>query len=379
MFRMRAEAKGLIFSVDHDVTLPQFIRADERKLRQVLINLLGNATKFTQHGGVALRVRIDPAGCNEHAPCCLRFEVEDSGPGIAEDEIKLIFEPFQQGASGLKISEGTGLGLSISKRFVDLMSGGMAVISQPGAGSLFTLHAPVEVVDVSQLPGHDLASRPIGIAPGQQAFRILIVEDKIENRMVLSKLLHSLGFQVREAADGLQALEQFNSWQPHFIWMDLRMPNMDGYEATRRIRQMPAGNRVVIVALTASVFLQDREKVLTVGCDDFLRKPFRDREIVQVLSKHLGVRFNYINDSSAAPAANTTPQNVAANLSAPLRDQLQRAVIQGDLERIRQALRDIEPLHPETAANLRKLVEEYQFQQILDWLKHESSLKDNNA
>ncbi|OAD22293.1 two-component hybrid sensor and regulator, partial [Candidatus Thiomargarita nelsonii] len=280
MFQLRADDKHLQLLVDRSPDVPQYVQTDEVKLRQVLINLLNNAIKFTQEGGVSLRVSSE-AGA-------LRFEIEDTGPGIAPDELDNLFEAFVQTAAGKLAEEGTGLGLAISRQFVQLMGGDMTVSSEVGKGTTFKFEIAIRVVKSSDIQSQQTSRQVIALAPGQSRYRILIVDDKHSNRQLLLKLLGPLGFEVRDCCNGVEAIEIWEHWQPHLIWMDMRMPVMDGYEATQRIKATFKGHATTIIALTASAFEEERAAVLSAGCDDFMRKPFKETDIFEMMHKHIG-------------------------------------------------------------------------------------------
>ena len=304
MFRLRAREKDVTLTFRRSPDVPKYVMADEGKLRQVLMNLLGNAVKFTQAGKIELRIHLldedktqiqagDGADNMTHSTPTLLFEVEDTGPGIAPDELVTIFDPFVQATSGYEAQEGTGLGLSISQQFAGLMGGEISVQSQLNEGSTFTLKVPVRVQDISALQRETPLHRVIGVEAGQPVYRLLIVDDKEVNRQLLVKILSPLGFELREATNGQEAIQIWEEWEPHLIWLDMRMPIMDGYEATRRIKATTRGQATVIVALTASALEEDRVIILSEGCDAYIRKPFREEEIFNALDKHLGVRFIY--------------------------------------------------------------------------------------
>jgi len=294
MFRLRAEVKGLALESEVAAGVPQSVRADEGKLRQILMNLLGNAVKFTQSGGIVLRASTRPSGEGSGQPASvLHVEVEDTGPGIAPEEQAAIFQPFVQSQSGRQAAEGTGLGLSISRQYAELMGGSLSLSSTPGRGSLFTVEIPTSAVDPAALQDARPQRRATGLEPGQPAYRLLVVDDKEVNRQLLVRLLGPLGFELREATNGQEAIDTWQSWAPHLIWMDMRMPVMDGYEATRRIKATLQGHATAIIALTASALEEDRKIILSEGCDDYIRKPFREQELLDALEKHLGVRFVY--------------------------------------------------------------------------------------
>ncbi len=297
LLQLGATSKGLQLTFERTEEVPEYVKTDESKLRQVLINLVGNAIKFTTKGSVTLRVSLVSCPLSlttDKGQLTIGFEVEDTGQGIAPNELDKLFKPFTQTETGLKSGEGTGLGLLISQKFVQLMGGEIAVSSMPGQGAKFTFDiqvSPVEetLIETTQLIGKKI----IGLAPEQPVYRILVVEDNLTNRLLLVKLLSSLGFKVREAENGQEAVAIWESWEPHLIWMDMRMPVMNGYEATKHIKASLKGQATVIIALTASAFEEQRQAISSAGCDDFVRKPFREENLLAKISKYLGVRYIY--------------------------------------------------------------------------------------
>ncbi|MGQ9873448.1 ATP-binding protein [Leptodesmis sp.] len=236
MLQLRAQSKRLSLVVERSPVLPRYIRTDEGKLNQVLINLLSNAIKFTQQGRVTLRVNVADSWQRHLLPdtTTLYFEVEDTGSGILPEEIDHLFEAFSQTEIGLKATEGTGLGLAISQKFVQLMGGQISVDSRIGQGSTFAF--TIQVMVIAEAPVEKPAAivgKVIGVANNQPPCRILIADDDPTNRLLLNKLLKRLNFEVREANNGQEAIAQWQAWHPHLIWMDMQMPEMDGYEATR--------------------------------------------------------------------------------------------------------------------------------------------------
>jgi len=351
MLQLKAKSEGLQLIFEQDPDIPRYVQTDESKLRQVLINLLGNAIKFTQQGSIILRVKIvnsslfiahrDRTTMN-HEPLTMHllFEVEDTGPGIASDEIESLFDPFVQTRTGQQSLEGTGLGLSISREFIKLMGGDISVSSNVGVGTTFKFHIQVTAAQTAGMPISQPPQKIIGLEPGQPSYRILIAEDNKVSRVLLVKMLASIGFHVREAADGQTAVILWEQWHPHLIWMDMQMPIMDGYEATQQIKtkqrealligeiqgedlkevgevsdlvhlneagkvpdlllqhpiQDPKSkiqNPTIIIALTASAFEEERVTILSAGCDDFVSKPFRKEVILNKMAQYLGVRYTY--------------------------------------------------------------------------------------
>jgi PAS domain S-box-containing protein len=368
MFRLRAEEKGLALSFGRSQNMPQYVCTDEGKVRQVLMNLLGNAVKFTETGSVASWVTM---GMDEQH---LIFEVKDTGPGIAPGEIEAMFEPFLQTASGQRTSEGTGLGLSISRQFARLMGGDITVSSELGKGSVFRFEVPVRLAEAAKVDLAQSSRQVLGLAPGQATYRLLIVDDRETTRQLLVRLLEPLGFEVREATNGQEAFKTWERWEPHLIWMDMRMPVMDGYEATRRIKSTTKGQATVIVALTASAFEEDRETILAAGCDDVVRKPFRKQEIFDKLSDHLGVSFIYgeadqLNTAASAGIQNGLAATDMENLPPGWLSDLQQATIRANLGLI-LTLADQIRVHNSTLADaLASLAQDFEYKKILTFIE----------
>jgi signal transduction histidine kinase/ActR/RegA family two-component response regulator len=354
MFRLRAEAKRLQLVIEREPSVPQYMHGDELKLRQTFINLLGNALKFTDEGGVILRLRYEARR--------LYCEVEDTGQGIAPEELGKLFQSFSQTQSGARSQEGTGLGLAITRQFVELMDGSIHVKSQAGEGTVFLFDVACDPASASDMPATQKMPRVRQIDPADtREYRILVVDDKWENRRLMLQWLQGVGFLVREAENGQQALEVWEAWQPQLIWMDMRMPVMDGYEATRRIKSTTRGQSTVIIALTASAFEHERSMVLSEGCDDFVRKPARESVIFQKLVEHLGVRFVYEDEDAPPAAAFELTVDFVRGLPPALRDPLREAVQKLDMQATHDAADAIATLHPAAGQALRDLTGAFRF------------------
>jgi PAS domain S-box-containing protein len=391
MVGVQAKRRGLALLFERTENVPRYVRCDERKLRQVLLNLLTNAVKFTTVGSVRLRIssqEMPPDSVLASAYRLLRFEVQDTGVGIAPAEAESLFEPFVQGERGQQGLGGAGLGLTISHEYAQLMGGEISVSSPPpvpltngagvqsGPGTLFTVTLPMELVDASEPDSYLSTRRAIALAPHWPAAappRILVVDDSEENRVVLRKMLERVGFAVKEAAGGEEAVDLHTSWQPHLIWMDIRMPGVDGYKATRRIRQK--GNSklaaVPIIAVTASAFEQDRAAVLAAGCDDFVRKPFRRSEVLEVTARHLGIEYLYEQLPGNLEGKGDrlfflplAPDDLRDLPDAWVNDLLQVAR-RGRAGQILALIEEIESEHPQLARGLRALVRESRFLDIV--------------
>ncbi len=397
MFRFKADDKRLQFIFERHPNLPQYVRTDEVKLRQVLINLLNNAIKFTSEGGVLLRVRQESEEENHSSPHSLIFEIEDTGSGIDSEELEQIFEPFTQTQSGKKSQEGTGLGLAITRSFVQLMGGKINVNSQVGRGSIFKFDVPVTLVDVTEIEIKKPMQRAIALEPNQPRYRILIVDDKWDNRQLLLKLLSPFGFELKEASNGQEAVEVWETWQPHLISMDMRMPVMDGCEATREIRvrekrgigngeysqstiQNPKSkiqnSRTVILAITASTFEEEQSVVLAAGCDDFLRKPFREQIIFEKMAEFLGMRYVYEEEQSQ-PVLNQSGEEISETLLCQALGVMPKNWIQ-DLyqaaesinnEQIFQLISQIPSSHTVLAQVIGDWVNQFRCDRVIDLIK----------
>ncbi len=367
--RIRAEQKGLAFIYETLSPLPEVVQGDERRLRQVLLNLLGNAFKFTEKGGVTFKV-----GYHEASPgrTRLRFQVEDTGMGIAPEKLDEIFQPFQQIRGDDGPVEGTGLGLAISRRLVEMMGGVLHVKSTPGQGSVFWLELDLPALETTLAPPPEVERTVIGFTG--RARKVLVVDDKRENRSVLTGLLAPLGFELMEAADGREALEQAAASPPDLILMDLVMPVMDGFEATRRLRQVPALNEVPVIALSASVFEYTQQQSMEVGCDDFIPKPVRVDVLLEKLERHLGLEWIYRDAGVREDEAPTTVERRDAFVGPTAEEAaaLYEFAMQGDVQGLLKQLDHYEhlsaPNHP-FGSRLRELARGYRMEQIRELIK----------
>ena len=361
----RARAKGLSLLLHESNVGARFIRADAGKLRQALNNLIGNAVKYTSQGSVEVTAEIRQTGAGR----VLAVEVADTGVGIAPEDQCRIFDPFVRGGNTGK-GEGTGLGLSITRRFLELMGGSIAVRSNPGQGSLFRIELPVaEAHESAVAPPAPVPKRVLRLAPGQSDQRIMIVEDRKENWMVLQRILQGAGFQVQVAESGEGAVRLFTTWQPDLVWMDLRLPGIDGIEASRQIRQLQGGSETKIVGLSASAFSTDRDEVLAAGLDGFLRKPFRREEIFDCMATLLDVGYIYAEESTPSESDLPSAQGALSAISQELRDNLAEAVVTLDSERIAAAIARISEWDVRLGRTLTGYADKLTYTKILEDLE----------
>lgn len=390
MFLLKAQAKNLQLIFEKDIDVPKYIYADESKLRQILINIIGNAVKFTNKGIVRLKVshRVSLKDSSDSSDTQdyqqLLFEVADTGAGIAPEEMDILFEPFVQTTTGRQSQEGTGLGMAISKRFVKLMGGDIQVESTVHVGTIVRFDIKVQTLSSSdiQLP---LNRGEIALTSNRSTFRILLADDKYESRFLMKNLLAPIGFEIQEATNGQEAVKIWQSWQPHLVWMDMQMPIMDGYEATRLIRAAEtAESRCKIIALTASVLDTQRSAMLSLGCDDFVSKPIREEIILDKIAEHLGIVYDYVARDSEGLETNTEPSDIQqviyqdlCNLDILWLVELQLAARAADEDKIFLMLNQIRDTHPTIAGLIQNLVNDFHLDQIINIIQ--PFINQNNA
>ena len=375
LFAQAARNKNLSFHMQVQENVPQMVRTDERKLKQVLMNLLSNAVKFTEQGSVYLRVFIKDDSLTRSI---LEIEVEDTGVGIAPEEFSLLFNSFTQTSSGQISQQGTGLGLAIAYQFVNLMNGTISVTSHVNQGSLFKVQLPVNLLheDRSSLkPAHALPMRAACVKAHPERNRVLIVEDLADNRMLLRQLLEPLGFIVQEAVNGFEALNLIPAWLPNIVLMDMKMPVMDGYEATRRICDLNLSTRPYLIAVTASAFEEDRQRILQAGCNDFLRKPFKEDELIQKLTDFLEVI--HVPDVTPNDSSEAVPEPalvVSEAIPEDWLDEFAVATQRLDTGYMQTLIDALAPQDKQLSHQLGQLLAEYKFEQVLAWIEAERAL-----
>jgi PAS domain S-box-containing protein len=416
LLHLKAENKGLHLIFERDDLVPQYICTDETKLKQVLINIINNAIKFTSSGGVCVRVcsesfrtsherakalttniastacselsrderdkslttNITSTACSESLKTLdlmvtnIIFEVKDTGYGIAEEELEKLFEAFSQTETGKNSQEGTGLGLPISRRFVQLMGGDIQVKSELGKGSVFSFEIEANIVDSKEVKTKQNNRSVVALKPGQPYYKMLIVDDRDTNRLLLNKLLQPLGFELKEATNGQEAIEIWENWQPHLIFMDMRMPVMDGYSATQHIKETIKGNATAIIAVTASVLEEEKAVILSAGCDDFIRKPFRESTIFETITKHLGVEFIYEDEEEnlTQVKSESLTLEMLRGMSTDWINQLYDAALVLDDDIILSLIEEIPPEQNSLAQSLNDLVNECRLDKIVTLIKN---------
>lgn len=380
LFQLRAQQKGIAFIYESLFTLPVGVRTDEQKLRQVLLNLLGNAIKFTEQGKVVFKVGCSSSAMSHHSLAndreliTIRFEVEDTGTGIAKEHLAEIFLPFKQVANHTQRAEGTGLGLAISQKLIQIMGGMLQVKSTPGEGSIFWFELEMQQVTNWQNTRESIERRIVGFKGEKQ--KVLVVDDQWENRSVIVNLLAPLGFEVLESTDGQDCLLKVTEFKPNAIFMDLVMPVMDGFEATRQLRQLDDFKEVAIIAISASAFEQDQRSSLESGCNDFISKPLQTIELLEKLRLHLGLEWIYAEEklqiaslrfASSSLQSSTTIAPPTSELVALLK-LAKIGDIKGIIEQVSR-LEHLESKYVVFAAELRQLAKGFQVKKIQELLK----------
>ena len=380
MFRVLTREKGLFLETARIGAVPRWIWADEQKLRQILNNLLGNAVKFTEKGGIILRVKAASGEASsqktirpEGGLLRLVFEVEDTGHGIPEEDRERVFSHFEQLTMGSRMKGGSGLGLAISRGYVELMGGTISVSGKVGMGSVFQFDISTSEVSEQTSPPTPITRQVTGLKVGEKELRILVVDDNEANREILVRLLGSVGFLVREAADGREACTVFETWHPDLILMDLVMPVMDGFEAIRKIRAAPEGKKIPLIAVSASVLSEDRERVSSTGADAFLKKPFTEEEVFGLIERYLGVEYIYADEYGAQVPISQGRQEATPFLLDQLPDELvfglQEAAVSLDVDRLYELLPQVAQCDAKSAEKLRELIGNYNFAILKDLLK----------
>lgn len=389
MFRLRAETKGLQLNLVRSSNVPRYIKTDDNKLRQILINVLGNAVKFTSTGQVTLHVKPlttipNNLGATEFSSCTLLFEVNDTGIGIPATALDSLFNPFVQANPGQRTQDGTGLGLAISRQYVYLLGGDITIDSSVGQGTSVRFTIQVDRAETIAEPDTLVYRRAIGLAPNQPTYRILVVEDNLPSRKLLTSLLQPLGFDVQTVVNGYEAIALWQSWHPHLIWMDMRMPELNGYEATRQIRAMEAvqaddSQPIIIIALTASAFEEQRAKILAAGCNDFIRKPFQIEILLEKMAEYLGVCYLYADElvhpmphplNSGISGDHVTAYTVTPEALQVMPVEwiklVQAATIALEAEELMQLIQQIPDAHTALAQFLRERIREFDFNQVFE-------------
>ena len=361
MLKIKAQAKNIDFVIQKRDRVPQYIQTDEQKLRQVLINLLANAVKFTSQGEVKLIIDY-----NLQKPHQIDFEVQDTGSGIAAEELDSLFIPFVQTQTGRQSQSGTGLGLSICQEYVELMGGKIEVDTQVDLGSTFSFTIPIKIGEPTT-PSLE-SRRVIGLQPNQIVPKILVAEDRWENRQFLVRLLEMIGFEVKEASDGSEAIAIWSDWSPDLILMDLQMPVLDGYEATKHIKR--SDKSIVIIAITASQFKEQKKFIFSSGCDDLMNLPFKEEDLWAKIARYLNVEYIYQTPTQTKSTLSVSNdgdlEHDLSIMSSEWIEQVKNHAIAANAKEINNLLTQIPEQHTELVLAIARLVDDFCFEQIIE-------------
>ncbi len=367
LMQVQAKEKDIGCMLEVGQNVPEFIHSDKNKLRQVLINIVGNAIKFTNEGSIAIRVTAANALKNSVE---LVIEVEDSGCGIDKQMRENIFKPFFQENALEKAEGGTGLGLTISRQIMRLLGGEITVESEVGRGSLFRISLRVEKASSSDSRDRAVPKRVTGLEAGQRAFTVLVVDDAETNRILCSSLLKRVGFSVDEAISGAEAVEKFAQQAYDLILMDILMPGMNGYEASQKIRALPHGDEVKIIALSAHVLKEEYHEDADNGCDAFIGKPFEESALFEGVGRLLGVRYTYEEERGISAGKTVHPDmSQLDTIPEALRTEIFEAALKGSGRNLQKALGKIEEKHPDVARHLKRLSASYDFDAVVALLE----------
>lgn len=364
MLRIRAQEKGIGLDIDQSSSFPRFVRTDPGKLRQILINLVGNGIKFTEAGNVSVKLTARTRSPEERGGE-LEVEVSDTGSGIPPESLERIFEPFVQ----LENREGTGLGLAITRKFVEVLGGTLDVESRLGTGTVFRFSIPFEAVDPEEISRLVCREGKVLGLRGSQGVRILVVEDHPDNRRLLEEMLLPHGFEIRFACEGGEGVETTAAWEPGLVLMDRRMPGMDGAEAARRIRALDLRPRPVILAITAHAFLEERQEMIAAGCDGVLAKPFGETELLEAIAGHLSLEPVRAGDPpvESAPVAEVIRERLGRT-GVAWKERLREALVRADMESIDGLLEELSAL-PELQAQLSSMARRFDYAGLLRHLE----------
>lgn len=374
--KFQAHNQGLEFSLIRHGNLPQYICLDERRLRQIMTNLIDYSLRYTQAGEVIVRVACIPPSFNSVLSANLQsseklniyFEVENTDFPITSEELKTLFTPSIRVHQNRKSPEGSSLSLPISRQLAQLMGGDITVNTNNNLkqGITFRLDIKTEAIIKQELKIPSTPKKIIGLEPDQTEYRILIVDDSKTNRQIMVRLLEPVGFKVQEAVNGKEAVDVWLRWHPHMIWMDIKMPIMNGYEATEQIKSYPQTTSTPIVALTAGTLEEEKKLFQAAGCDDFVGKPFSDSIIFDKIAQHLGVRYVY----EAIPCLTTSNFKLTANalkiMSSEWLSQVEQAALSLDKNLLCQLIQKIPSEHMELRQSLQMQVDNFDFDKILD-------------
>ena len=358
LFKLKAREKNIELSLTVDNNIPKIINADESKIKQIMINLIGNALKFTADGFV--RIHIVNTENNT-----LLFKVKDSGKGIMKDEHETVFKPFEQAQKGAHTEGGTGLGLAISKKLSNLMQGDIFVDSELGKGSEFSFTFKYNKGEGSLLKEHLAVLKVETLSPEMKGMKLAIVDDRFENRDILYKKLNPLGFDIRMAENGQEAVEIYKQWKPDIFLMDVVMPVLNGVEATRQILELAGDHKVKIFVVSASALESEQKEIMEIGATSFIKKPVKFDELLAEMHEKAGIKFLYkSNEKDNNKKAEGEPSDVPDEVKI----KLLNAAEEGDFMLLQELLNVLEGSTGKTFITIDENINDMEFESIVNWL-----------
>lgn len=349
LFQVKTDKKDLIFEIRGVETLPKFVIADETKLRIILINIIGNSIKFTESGKIVVTFSLEEKIQNKIK---LKVIVEDTGYGIAPEDISKLFQPFVQTESGKKIQSGTGLGLVISKSYIQLMEGSISIESKPGIGTTISFTINIQKGEKTDIKDEIVTQNIIGLKNKNFIPKILIVDDDENNRNLMFTLLKEVGFDIKDSINGRQALDIYNEWKPDLIWMDIRMPVMNGLEATKIIKSSTDRIQPKIILISAHVLKEELTEITQSGCDDFLAKPYKIESIFEYIKKHLVIEYIYREELNSTKKNTLEIADIIQKVG-PVYDEIKEEILTAvrntDSLSIQRIAKEIKQSHPDFA------------------------------
>ena len=365
MFSLRTMEKGLDFSIRRGDKVPRMLIADEGRLRQILINLLNNAVKFTRSGGITMQVEVEKMEADQVR---LEVSVTDTGPGLDEAESERLFLPFEQTRLGRESGAGTGLGLAICRDFVQLMGGSIGVASRLGQGSTFKFSIAAQTAPEGQRTDYAPMRRIFGVVQAERPLRILIVDDEDASCELMERILAPVGFVTRRASNGEDGVRSFQAWQPDLVLMDVKLPLLDGYAAMHRILAIRRDTPVIIV--TANAFEDERQKAIAAGAGGFVRKPFQAGELLENIRSLLDLQYRYVAETPRQEPCRVQSQiqAQAAELKPEMVNRLRKAAATGDYYLALSLIDEIAKQNAELAFELRGLAQKFDFPALLSVL-----------
>lgn len=360
LFKNKAASKNLDLMISTGLNVPKFIVADEFKIKQIIINLVGNAIKFTDRGYVNIMV-------NCIGDKTMKISVKDSGKGIAKEEHETVFKPFEQAKIGGEVKGGTGLGLAISKKFAHLMGGDITIESEFERGATFNFTFNFSTGEKEIVVEEKKQRKVVSLAPEMKGVKVAVVDDRFENRDILYKKLNPLGFDIKMAENGLEAVELYENWKPDIVLMDVVMPVMNGVEATRIILEKANGHDVKVFVVSASALESEQQEVMKIGATVFIKKPVIFNDLIFELQEKAHIKFVYKDEIEGNSEGNNAVY--ASDVPLLLKAKIIKAATMGDFMLLQELQSELEKDTKKSFKFIEDCINEMEFEKLIGWLK----------